>query len=433
MSRVFLSYRRSDSQDVAGRIFDRLADHLSRDGVFKDVDSIPPGVSFPEHLQQALSRCSAVLVLIGPTYLTCTDADGRRRLFDDPDDFVRREVETALGLGLPVIPVTVANAAMPSVDQLPASLSQLARMNGVAVRPDPDFHRDIDRLLARLAPLLGGHIRAELEQRQRHAASLRDKLSSLAWEFEDLCDLMNEGYPLIEGAAYIARELGTRLGPAVSPRVLQERLAGDQQMVLSCTTVGWWQAAHASRLDRSLANIRRNCADLGGHLQIVHYPVKLLQGIWHDAYSPHIFVQMLSLTSGMLLRDLPADAPPHDTLQALTAALHGNAAMYYVVRYEKATRLLSSFVGQCTHALRALPDDELVSLAQGATVDADRAATRTEAMRLLLRVMRDKLQPEEIQELDALIDGIEVAISKDRASIELSHRSGSGGEGGGES
>src|SRR5215471_4645627 len=179
MSRVFMSYRRADSQDVAGRMFDRLAQHLSRDAVFKDVDSIPAGVAFPEHLQQALADTSAVLVLIGPTFLTSMDSNGRRRLFDDPEDFVRREIETALASNLPIIPVTVSNAQMPTTEQLPLTLRPLAKMNGVAVRPDPDFNRDIDRLLGQLAPFLGGHIRAELEQRRQQAALIKERLSSV--------------------------------------------------------------------------------------------------------------------------------------------------------------------------------------------------------------------------------------------------------------
>src|SRR5437879_2029571 len=118
MSGIFVSYRRSDTQDVAGRIFDRLVERFSRDVVFKDVDSIPLSVPFPAYLQQTLSSSDAVLILIGPTWLTASDAIGRSRL-QDPDDFVRIEVETALRLGVPTIPITVSNAPMPSPAELP--------------------------------------------------------------------------------------------------------------------------------------------------------------------------------------------------------------------------------------------------------------------------------------------------------------------------
>ena len=61
---IFISYRRSDSQDVTGRIYDRLVTKFERKQVFKDVDNIPLGVSFPMHLQQVISKASVVLVII---------------------------------------------------------------------------------------------------------------------------------------------------------------------------------------------------------------------------------------------------------------------------------------------------------------------------------------------------------------------------------
>jgi len=422
MSRVFLSYRRSDSQDVAGRIFDRLTLHLSRGSVFKDVDSIPVGGDFADRLQQTLSDCGAVLVLIGPTYLTCTDSSGRRRLFDDPEDFVRREVEAALALGLPIIPVTVSNAEMPTANQLPQTLRPLAKMNGLAVRPDPDFNRDIDRLLAQLAPFLGGHVRAELEQRRQQAARIRERLAFLAWQFDNVSELMNQGYPLIEGAAYIAKEVGRRLGAALCPRVLRERLAADSQLALSSAIVGWWQARLPARLDQARGELQRACTDLSGHLEIFHHLISMFEVIWRDSYSPHIFSTMLGIPGDMLLHDVPPDLPPVETVQALTSALHGNAALYYVARYEKATRLMNQFLQQAARAFKGLGDDDLISLTQGSTADADREPTRTQMMRILLDTAKSKLQPDEFATLRTLIDAIEQAISKEQASAELQSR-----------
>jgi hypothetical protein len=422
MSRVFLSYRRSDSQAVAGRIFDRLTLHLSRDSVFKDVDSIPAGVDFSNHLHQALSDCSAVLVLIGPTYLTCTDTGGRRRLFDDPEDFVRREVEAALSLNLPIIPVTVSNASMPTATQLPQTLGPLVKMNGLPVRDDPDFNRDIDRLIAQLAPFLGGHIRAELEQRRQQAARIRERLSTLSWQFEYVSDLMNQGYPLIEGAAYIAQEVGRRLGAALCPHVLRERLADDKQLGLSSAIVGWWQARLPVRLDQSRGELQQACADLSGSFEIFTHLIKMFEGIWRDSYSPHIFTTIMDITGHMLLRDAAPDLDPVETIQALTSELHGNAALYYVTRYEKATRLMSQFLRQATRAFKGLADDDLVSLAQGSTADADRQSTHTQSMRTLLEAAETKLPAHEVASSLRLIDAIERAISKEQASAELKTR-----------
>jgi hypothetical protein len=151
---IFISYRRFDSQDVTGRIYDSLTTRFPKESVFKDVHSIPLGVPFPEYFQGRLRRARAVLVVIGPTWLTVVDANGRRRL-DDPNDFVRVEVETALRSGVLTIPVTVSNAPTPGPGELPEALRELAFRNGLAVRPDPDYHRDMDRLISRLTAVLG--------------------------------------------------------------------------------------------------------------------------------------------------------------------------------------------------------------------------------------------------------------------------------------
>src|SRR5205085_1681313 len=89
--------------------------------VFRDVDNIPLGITFPAHLRQILGKSGVVLVIIGRDWLTATDEQGIRRL-DDPHDFVRIEVEAALRANVPVIPVLVTGATMPSAKDLPPSM-----------------------------------------------------------------------------------------------------------------------------------------------------------------------------------------------------------------------------------------------------------------------------------------------------------------------
>jgi hypothetical protein len=146
MNNIFLSYRRGDSGPTTGRMFDSLAAYFGRDAVFKDVDSIPVGASFPEHLTSVLQQCGVTLVVIGPRWATIADERGNLRL-DNPGDFVRIEVETALRSDALVIPVLVDGASMPSVEQLPESLRPLRRLNATSVRPDPDYRSDMARLI----------------------------------------------------------------------------------------------------------------------------------------------------------------------------------------------------------------------------------------------------------------------------------------------
>ena len=154
---VFISYRHEDSGGYAGRIYDRLAGVLGSDNVFFDVDSIAPGVDFVDTLSERVGRCDALIALIGKQWLTIADATKRRRL-DDPNDFVRIEIEAALNRGIRVIPVLVDGATLPMSQDLPPSLEKLPRRQGIEIslaRFDSDIER-LNRALAELEKELGG-------------------------------------------------------------------------------------------------------------------------------------------------------------------------------------------------------------------------------------------------------------------------------------
>jgi hypothetical protein len=149
-SGLFISYRRSDSLDVTGRIYDRLCQQLGRERVFRDVDSIPAGVDFRPHIEKLIGQCGTCLVVIGPQWVSIKDAAGLTRLAD-PADHVRQEIESALARNIKVIPVLVGATEMPRAEEVPGSLLELCYRNAIRVRPDPDFHRDMDRLAGELA------------------------------------------------------------------------------------------------------------------------------------------------------------------------------------------------------------------------------------------------------------------------------------------
>ncbi len=147
MATIFISYRRADSADISGRIYDRLTERFGRERVFKDVDSIPPGVNFPDYIAESIEASDVALIIIGPRWLEASAGFAQRRL-DDPADFVRVEIETALRLGVVVIPVLVGGARMPAERRLPEGLRPLLQQNGLQVRHDPDFSHDMDRVFA---------------------------------------------------------------------------------------------------------------------------------------------------------------------------------------------------------------------------------------------------------------------------------------------
>jgi ABC-type amino acid transport substrate-binding protein len=144
-ARIFISYRRDDTAYPAGWLFDRLAVHFRDGQVFKDVDSIELGDDFVEVITRAVGSCDVLLALIGNQWLTITDDDGRRRL-DNPDDFVRLELEAALTRNVRVIPILIDEASMPRADELPPSLAGLVRRQALELSPNR-FDFDTSRLL----------------------------------------------------------------------------------------------------------------------------------------------------------------------------------------------------------------------------------------------------------------------------------------------
>ncbi len=149
---IFICYRRSDSPGAAGRIYDRLIQRFGRSAVFKDVDSIPLGVNFKQHLDRVVQQCSVVLVIIGEKWLE-KEAGAEQRRIDDPRDFVRIEIESALKREIPIIPLLIENGTLPSEEELPITLQELAFRHGMEVGNDPYFHTDIDRLIKYLETL----------------------------------------------------------------------------------------------------------------------------------------------------------------------------------------------------------------------------------------------------------------------------------------
>lgn len=143
---IFISYRRDDSHFQAGFIHDRLTQKFGREAVFIDVDSIPIGVDFAEYLDLQVSQCQVFIAVIGPQWIDVVDSEGNRRL-ENENDFVRIEIESALKRDIPVIPLLLSPARMPSRPELPESMHGLVRRNGIQIRSGPDFNRDMERLI----------------------------------------------------------------------------------------------------------------------------------------------------------------------------------------------------------------------------------------------------------------------------------------------
>jgi len=127
---IFISYRRDDSEGETGRLFDDLVRAYGDASVFMDVAGIQPGIDFRTAIDDNVASCGVLLAVIGPTWTSVTSSDGARRL-DNPDDYVRLEIASALKRNIPVIPVLVHDARMPRLEDLPDNLKDLRYRNSV--------------------------------------------------------------------------------------------------------------------------------------------------------------------------------------------------------------------------------------------------------------------------------------------------------------
>jgi len=142
--RVFISYRRDDSQYVVKAIDDALTRHFDPARIFVDFRSIPLGADFRRVIEEQGSSVDVLIAVIGRRWLT---GESSRRRIDDPSDCVRNELETALRLQIPIIPVFIDGASPPGPIDLPESLRELSFRNGMPLRPDRDFDTDLGRLV----------------------------------------------------------------------------------------------------------------------------------------------------------------------------------------------------------------------------------------------------------------------------------------------
>jgi len=152
MPKISISYRRVDSEAVTGRIFDRLSSYYGKDAIFRDIDSIPPGIDFRVHINETLRKTNILLAIVGPEWLGMSSGGVER--IQEETDAVRIEVETALRRRLPLIPVLIGNTKMPSPDQLPPSLKDFSFRNAVKVDTGQDFDHHMDRLIQSMDAIL---------------------------------------------------------------------------------------------------------------------------------------------------------------------------------------------------------------------------------------------------------------------------------------
>lgn len=173
MGGIFVSYRREDSPGESGRIYDHLTNRFGDDQVFRDIDAIDIGADFVEAINNAISACDVVLIIIGREWNPSTNDKGQRRL-DNPEDFVRLEIAAALSRDIRIIPVLVQGASMPRPEELPPDIARLTRRNAIELS-DSRFRFDIDRLISSIERTLAEAKKDKVEPRATWWMKLAEK------------------------------------------------------------------------------------------------------------------------------------------------------------------------------------------------------------------------------------------------------------------
>jgi hypothetical protein len=175
MPKIFLCYRRSDSWEVADRVFDRLVGHYGARQIFMDTEAIRPGVDFQARIPKAVMTSDVFLALVGTKWLA-RRRNGRSRLHDKNDQ-LRIEIEIALSNGVRIIPLLWGGAGMPKERDLPSSIRKFANLQALdltSLENRGSFRLQMKRLIKTL------DIVGEQNRRRRRVKSQSSRLV-VAW------------------------------------------------------------------------------------------------------------------------------------------------------------------------------------------------------------------------------------------------------------
>ena len=250
---IFLSYRREDAAPYARLLQFQLRERIPDARVFMDLDSIEPGLDFAEVIREAVDSCTVLVALIGRQWATLADEEGRRRL-DNPDDYVRFEVQAALERGVRVIPVLVDGARPLRPQQLPAELQKLARLNALELSYGR-YEYDADRLLNLLQRVLAAASGTGTGRQSSPTANVE--------AFTDPHDVRADGNALLTDAERIAQSitddsskasaLATRGALAATDPDRAARLIADAERAAQSITDETWKARALASIAGALA------------------------------------------------------------------------------------------------------------------------------------------------------------------------------------
>lgn len=150
--KIFISYRRQDTSDIAKRIAKRLKNQFGNEEVVLDSDNFLLANDFRDEIMHHLGQADIVLVVIGKLWHSIL----QERLNNPEIDWVLREIETAIAKDKAVIPLLIDNIKMPSSEELPSTIQELPNKNGFPILSNiHQFDNDIKRLIQKMQQAIG--------------------------------------------------------------------------------------------------------------------------------------------------------------------------------------------------------------------------------------------------------------------------------------
>jgi hypothetical protein len=148
MPEIFINYRRADTMESGGHLYSDLCRTFGDSAVFMDTRgrNIPWGADWDRALKDGLDNCQVLVALIGPHWEICERSPGKRAL-DEPDDWVRTEIATALRQSKKIFPVLIGRTTPPAETALPAELRELGFLGRQAYPISEDRWDDEARYL----------------------------------------------------------------------------------------------------------------------------------------------------------------------------------------------------------------------------------------------------------------------------------------------
>jgi formylglycine-generating enzyme required for sulfatase activity len=148
---IFISYRVADTQVEARLIYSFLVGRFGEKAIFLDKTRNNPGDTWPDELKQNASGARVILALVKDKEKWVGKLEDLSWRLENPDDWVRKELETGLGKG-GLVPVFIDGAVFPALHRID-SLKTLPTVQGYKITTDEKIDSCLQELAEQLEAL----------------------------------------------------------------------------------------------------------------------------------------------------------------------------------------------------------------------------------------------------------------------------------------